>query len=275
MVKPQLTIQLSDAQRIPQIGLGVWQASEEETRAAVRVALEEGYRHVDTASIYGNERGVGNGLRDAGIQREQVFLTTKIWNDAHGLEAATAALDASLERLNVEYVDLLLIHWPAPSQDNYVDTWRALIAAQRSGKARSIGVSNFNPDHLQKLIDETGVAPVLNQIELHPFMQQDALRSAHESMGIATQSWSPLGQGSALSDPVISEIARKYGRTAAQVIIRWHMELGLIAIPKSITPSRIRENFNVFDFTLDAPDIAAIAALDSGKRLGPDPSAFA
>ncbi|MFA0998712.1 MULTISPECIES: aldo/keto reductase [Pseudomonas syringae group] len=274
MVKPQLTIQLSDAQRIPQIGLGVWQASDDEARAAVRVALEEGYRHVDTASIYGNEKGVGEGLRDAGIPREQVFLTTKIWNDAHGFESATAALDASLERLNVDYVDLLLIHWPAPSQDNYVDTWRALINAQRNGKARSIGVSNFNADHLQKLIDETGVAPVLNQIELHPFMQQEALRSAHESMGIATQSWSPLGQGTALSNSVILEIARKHGRPAAQVIIRWHMELGLIAIPKSITPSRIRENFNVFDFTLDTCDLAAIAALDSGKRLGPDPSTF-
>lgn len=275
MVKPQLTIQLSDAQRIPQIGLGVWQASDDEARAAVRVALEEGYRHVDTASIYGNEKGVGEGLRDAGTPREQVFLTTKIWNDAHGLEAATAALDASLERLNVEYVDLLLIHWPAPSQDNYVDTWRALIAAQRSGKARSIGVSNFNSDHLQKLIGETGIAPVLNQIELHPFMQQEALRNAHESMGIATQSWSPLGQGSALSNPVILEIARKHGRTAAQVIIRWHMELGLIAIPKSITPSRIRENFNVFDFSLETSDLAAIVALNSGKRLGPDPGTFA
>lgn len=275
MVKPQLTIQLSDAQRIPQIGLGVWQASDEEARAAVRVALEEGYRHVDTASIYGNEKGVGEGLRDAGIPREQVFLTTKIWNDAHGFESATAALDGSLERLNVDYVDLLLIHWPAPSQDNYIDTWRALIEAQRSGKARSIGVSNFNPDHLKKLIDETGVAPVLNQIELHPFMQQEALRSAHESMGIATQSWSPLGQGSALSDPAILEIARKHGRTAAQIIIRWHMELGLIAIPKSITPSRIRENFNVFDFSLETSDLAAIVALDSGKRLGPDPSTFA
>lgn len=275
MVKPQLTIQLSDAQRIPQIGLGVWQASDDEARAAVRVALEEGYRHVDTASIYGNEKGVGEGLRDAGTSREQVFLTTKIWNDAHGFESATAALDASLERLNVDYVDLLLIHWPAPSQDNYVDTWRALISAQRQGKARSIGVSNFNRDHLQKLIDETGVAPVLNQIELHPFMQQLDLRNAHESMGIATQSWSPLGQGSALSNPVVLEIARKHGRTAAQVIIRWHMELGLIAIPKSITPSRIRENFNVFDFSLETSDLAAIVALNSGKRLGPDPSTFA
>lgn len=184
-------------------------------------------------------------------------------------------MDASLERLNVDYVDLLLIHWPAPSQDNYVDTWRALINAQRTGKARSIGVSNFNADHLRRLIDETGVAPVLNQIELHPFMQQEALRSTHELIGISTQSWSPLGQGSALSNPAILDIAQKHGRTAAQVIIRWHLELGLIAIPKSITPSRIRDNFNVFDFVLDASDLAAIAALDSGKRLGPDPSSFA
>lgn len=274
MEKPQPTIQLSDSHRIPQVGLGVWQASDDEARAAVRVALEEGYRHIDTASIYGNEKGVGEGLRDAGTPREQVFLTTKVWNADQGLEAATTALDASLERLKVDYVDLLLIHWPTPSQDKYVDTWRALITAQRDGKARSIGVSNFNPDHLQRLIDETGVAPVLNQIELHPFMQQKALRQAHRSMGIATQSWSPLGQGSALANPVILELARKHGRTAAQVIIRWHLELGLIAIPKSITPSRIRENFNVFDFVLDASDLAAIAALDSGKRLGPDPGTF-
>lgn len=274
MEKPQPTIQLSDSHRIPQVGLGVWQASDDEARAAVRVALEEGYRHVDTASIYGNEKGVGEGLQDAGAPREQVFLTTKIWNADQGLEAATAALDASLERMNVDYVDLLLIHWPTPSQDRYVDTWRGLINAQRDGKARSIGVSNFNPDHLQRLIDETGVAPVLNQIELHPFMQQKELRQVHQQRGIATQSWSPLGQGSALTNPVILELAEKHGRTAAQVIIRWHLELGLIAIPKSITPSRIRENFNVFDFVLDTSDLAAIAALDSGKRLGPDPSTF-
>lgn len=274
MVKPQLTIQLSDAQRIPQVGLGVWQASNEDARAAVRVALQEGYRHVDTASIYGNEEGVGEGLRDAGTPREQVFLTTKIWNDAHGFDSATAALEASLKRLKVDYVDLLLIHWPAPSQNNYVEAWRALIEAQRAGKARSIGVSNFNQDHLQRLIDVTGVAPVLNQIELHPFMQQTELRQTHQEMGIATQSWSPLGQGTALTNPVILDIARKHDRTAAQVIIRWHLELGLIAIPKSITPSRIRENFNVFDFALDAADLIAIAALDSGGRLGPDPSTF-
>ncbi|MBX8490865.1 aldo/keto reductase [Pseudomonas cichorii] len=275
MVKQQLTIQLSDAQRIPQIGLGVWQASDDEARAAVRVAIEEGYCHVDTASIYGNEKGVGEGLRDSGAPREQVYLTTKVWNNAHGFDAATAALDASLKRLKVDYVDLLLIHWPVPSQNDYVDTWRALIEAQRIGKAKSIGVSNFNRDHLQRLTEETGVAPVLNQIELHPFLQQRELRDVHESMGIATQSWSPLGQGSALSNPAISEIARKHGRTAAQVIIRWHIELGLIAIPKSITPSRICENFNVFDFSLDTSDLAAFAALDSGKRLGPDPSTFA
>ncbi|HDS1692419.1 TPA: aldo/keto reductase [Pseudomonas putida] len=275
MVKPQLTIQLSDAHRIPQVGLGVWQASNEDARAAVRVALQEGYRHVDTASIYGNEEGVGEGLRDVGTPREQVFLTTKIWNDAHGFDTATAALEASLKRLKVDYVDLLLIHWPAPSQNNYVEAWRALIEAQRAGKARSIGVSNFNQDHLQRLIDDTGVAPALNQIELHPFMQQAELRQTHQKMAIATQSWSPLGQGTALTNPVILDIARKHDRTAAQVIIRWHLELGLIAIPKSITPSRIRENYNVFDFELDATDLIAIAALDSGGRLGPDPSTFA
>jgi 2,5-diketo-D-gluconate reductase A len=179
-----------------------------------------------------------------------------------------------LERLGVGYVDLLLIHWPVPSQGAYVDTWRALIDAQRKGRARSIGVSNFNQDHLQRLIDETGIAPALNQIELHPFMQQPQLRQDHQKLGIATQSWSPLGQGTALASPLIVKVAQKHGKTAAQVIIRWHMELGLIAIPKSITPSRIRENFDVFDFTLDVSDIAALASLDSATRLGPDPSTF-
>ncbi|MCV4276069.1 aldo/keto reductase [Pseudomonas capsici] len=274
MRNSQSTVQLSDGRAIPQIGLGVWQASDAEARSAVKTALEEGYRHVDTASIYANEEGVGEGIRASGVSRDEVFLTTKVWNDAHGFDAATQALDASLSRLKVEYVDLLLIHWPVPSQDNFVETWRALIQAQRMGKAKSIGVSNFNADHLRKLIVETGVAPVLNQIELHPFMQQQELRRIHQEMQICTQAWSPLGQGSALTDPVVLDIARKYDRTAAQVIIRWHLELGNIAIPKSITPARIKENLHVFDFSLDAWDIAAIATMNSGNRLGPDPSTF-
>ncbi len=274
MHNSQSTVQLSDGRAIPQIGLGVWQASDAEARSAVKTALEEGYRHVDTASIYGNEKGVGEGIRASGVSRDQVFLTTKVWNDSHGFDAATQALDASLSRLKVDYVDMLLIHWPVPSQDSFVETWRALIEAQRIGKAKSIGVSNFNADHLQRLIFETGVAPVLNQVELHPFMQQQELRRIHREMQISTQAWSPLGQGSALTDPVVLDIARKYDRTAAQVIIRWHLELGNIAIPKSITPARIKENLHVFDFSLDARDISAIGTMNSGNRLGPDPSTF-
>lgn len=271
MADKQTYLKLSDGNQIPQLGLGVWQASQDEARSAVRTALEMGYRHVDTAAIYENEEGVGRGIRESGIPREQIFLTTKVWNDAHGRALTTAAVDASLKRLDVEYVDLLLIHWPMPSKDKYVESWQALIDIQRAGWARSIGVSNFNRDHLERLISETGVAPVLNQIELHPFFQQTQLRKDHRELNIATQSWSPLGQGNALSEPAILEIANKYGKSAAQVIIRWHLELGHIVIPKSVTASRIRENLNVFDFTLDASDLALIAGLDSGKRLGPDP----
>lgn len=275
MIKPQLNIQLSDGQRIPQLGLGVWQASQDQARAAVRFALEEGYRHVDTAAIYGNEEGVGQGMRESGIPREQVFLTTKVWNDAQGFETTKQALDASLGRLQVDYVDLLLIHWPAPSRDLYVDTWKAMIDLQRQGKVRSIGVSNFNQDHLERLISETGVKPVLNQIELHPFLQQEEMRQHHQELKVHTQSWSPLGQGSALDHPAVLDLARKHSKTAAQIIVRWHLELGLIVIPKSVTPSRIRENFNVLDFKLDALDIAILTVLNADKRLGPDPASFA
>ncbi|MBK5355946.1 aldo/keto reductase [Pseudomonas sp. TH41] len=271
MSHEQPMIKLSDGNRIPQLGLGVWLASPEEARAAVSHALQSGYRHVDTAAVYDNEEGVGAGIRDSGVDRAEVFVTTKVWNANQGFDAATKAFDESLKRLRLDYVDLLLIHWPAPSRDLFVDTWKALIRAKEQGKVRSIGVSNFNLDHLQRLIDETGVVPVLNQIELHPFFQQGDLRHSHNQLNIRTQSWSPLGQGQVLNNPVICEIAAKHGRTAAQVIIRWHLELGLIAIPKSVTPARIRENYKVFDFNLDAEDMAAIAKLDSGLRVGPDP----
>ncbi|GGJ94759.1 aldo/keto reductase [Pseudomonas matsuisoli] len=271
MPDKQTHFKLSNGYQIPQLGLGVWQASQDEARSAVRAAIEMGYRHVDTAAVYENEEGVGQGLRESGVPREQIFVTTKVWNDSHGETLTRAAVEASLKRLDVEYVDLLLIHWPVPSKDKYVETWQTLMEIQREGKARSIGVSNFNRDHLERLISETGFAPVLNQIELHPFFNQKQLRDDHKALDILTQSWSPLGQGSALSDPVILKIAEKYEKSAAQVIIRWHVELGLIAIPKSVTAARIRENLDVFDFSLDASDLAAIAGLHSGKRLGPDP----
>jgi 2,5-diketo-D-gluconate reductase A len=271
MKNEQAFIQLSDGNTIPQIGLGVWQASQEQAKTAVSHALKSGYHHIDTASIYQNEEGVGKGIKDSGIARDQMFITTKIWNDAQGFEAAKTSLDASLARLQLDYVDMLLIHWPAPEKNLYVETWQALIETQKEGKVRSIGVSNFNTDHLQKLIDETGVTPVINQIELHPYFQQSELRKFHSENNIVTQAWSPLGQGEVLSNPVIGTIATKHGKTAAQVIIRWHIQLGNVAIPKSVTPSRIESNLDVFDFELSKVEMAEIANLDKGYRMGPNP----
>lgn len=268
----QPTITLSDGRRIPQVGLGVWQTPDDVAVEAVRAALRTGYRHVDTAAIYGNERGVGEGLRASGVPREEVFVTTKLWNDDQGHDQALRAFDASLDRLGLDYVDLYLIHWPAPRRDRYVDSWRALIRLREEGRARSIGVSNFTADHLQRIVAETGVPPVLNQIELHPRFQQRALRAAGAKLGVATESWSPLGQGRLLADPAILAIADKHGRTPAQVIVRWHVESGLIVIPKSVNPARIAENFDVFGFSLDEDDHAAIAGLDAADgRIGPDP----
>lgn len=271
MTNHQPMIELSDGNLIPQLGLGVWQAGQEQARTAVSQALKIGYRHIDTASIYENEEGVGAGLRDSGVDRERVFVTTKIWNADQGFEASGKALDESLVRLKLDYVDLLLIHWPAPAKGIFVDTWKAMIEAKKKGKARSIGVSNFNPDHLQRLIEETGVAPVLNQIELHPYFQQADLRRSNAELGIRTESWSPLAQGKALDDPLVRDIAAKHGRTCSQVIIRWHLQLGLVVIPKSVTEARIRENYRVFDFELSADEQAEISALDRALRLGPDP----
>jgi Aldo/keto reductases, related to diketogulonate reductase len=265
-------IELNDGNAIPQVGLGVWQTPNDVAVEAVRTALEAGYRHVDTAAIYGNEDGVGQGLRASGAPRAEVFVTTKVWNENQGYDAALKATKDSLRRLGLEQVDLLLIHWPSPSRGLYVDTWKALIQARKDGLARSIGVSNFEPEHLERIIGETGVAPALNQIELHPRFQQKAARAANEAHGVRTESWSPLGRGLLLADPVVANIARKHGRTPAQVIIRWHIENGLIVIPKSVTPSRIRENFDVFNFALDADDLAAFAGLDDPDgRIGPHP----
>lgn len=271
-MQDQPRIPFHDGRSIPQLGLGVWQTPNDGAAAAVQAALAAGYRHVDTASIYGNEEGVGAGLRAAGLPRDQVFVTTKVWNEDQGREAALRAIDASLTRLQLDHVDLLLIHWPSPQRGLYVETWEALVEAQRAGKARSIGVSNFQVEHLDRIIGATGVKPVLNQVELHPRFQQKDLRAAHAERGIVTQSWSPLGQGKLLADPVLARIAARHGRTAAQVVIRWHLDNGLVTIPKSVTPSRIRENFDVFGFRLDAGDLAAIAALDDAQgRIGPDP----
>jgi 2,5-diketo-D-gluconate reductase A len=271
-MKNQPRIALSDGRSIPQLGLGVWQTPNDTAVTAVQAALRGGYRHVDTAVIYENEQGVGEGIRASGVARDEIFLTTKVWNSDQGYDSTLRALEASLKRLRQEYVDLYLIHWPSPRRGLFADTWRALIKARDEGRVRSIGVSNFEVEHLDRVIGETGVTPVLNQIELHPRFQQKRLREAHAQRGIQTQSWSPLGQGQLLSDAVIARIAQKHGRTPAQVLIRWHLDNGLIVIPKSVTPSRIAENFDVFGFALDAEDLAAIARLDdAGGRIGPDP----
>jgi 2,5-diketo-D-gluconate reductase A len=268
----QTTIALNDGRSIPQVGLGVWQVPDETATGAVSEALRAGYRHVDTAAIYENERGVGEGLRQGSVAREEIFLTTKLWNENQGFDSTLRAFDESLKRLGTDFVDLYLIHWPSPGRGLYVDTWKAFLRLREEGRARSIGVSNFTAEHLDRLIAETGVAPALNQIELHPRFQQRALREAHAARGIATQSWSPLGQGQLLSDGAIAKIAEKHGKTPAQVIIRWHVDNGLVVIPKSVTPSRIVENIDVFGFELDADDRTAIAALDTADgRIGPDP----
>ena len=268
----QPTILFHDGNTIPQVGLGVWQTPNDTAVSAVKAALSAGYRHVDTAAVYENEDGVGEGIRASGVDRSEIFLTTKLWNSEQGYDSTLKAFDASLKRLGTDYVDLYLIHWPAPKRDRYVDTWKAFIQLQKEGRARSIGVSNFYPEHLQRLIDETGVTPVINQIELHPDFPQAESRAWHEKHRIVTQSWSPLGQGTLLENPVIAKVAAKHGRTPAQVIIRWHIDNGLVVIPKSVTPSRIEENFKVFDFRLDAEDMAAFAGLEKdGKRIGPDP----
>ena len=268
----QTSITFNDGLSIPQVGLGVWQTPDDIAAPSVRAAIEAGYRHIDTAAIYQNENGVGEGIRSSGIGRESIFLTTKLWNDAQGFDSTLKAFDESLKKLGTNYVDLYLIHWPAPKKDRYLDTWKAFVQLHKEGRAKSIGVSNFGAEHLKRIIGETGVTPVLNQIELHPDFQQRALREVHDELGIKTESWSPLGQGQLLSNPVIGAVAAKHGRTAAQVIIRWHIDNGLIVIPKSVTPSRIEENFKVFDFKLDADDLKQIDTLDTPKgRIGPDP----
>ncbi|MFJ2441458.1 aldo/keto reductase [Streptomyces sp. NPDC087658] len=268
---PALT--LNNGIKMPQLGYGVWQVPDDEAAQAVGAALEAGYRSIDTAAIYGNEEGTGKAIAASGIAREELFVTTKLWNSEQGYDSALRAFDVSLAKLGLDHVDLYLIHWPRPAADTYVDTYKAFEKILSEGRARSIGVSNFLPEHLERLFGETSVVPAVNQIELHPQLQQAESRAFHARHSIATEAWSPLGQGKGLLEvPTVVAIARKHERTPAQVVLRWHLQLGNVVIPKSVTPARIRENIEVFDFELDADDLAAFTALDEGKRIGPDPA---
>ena len=264
-------ITLADGRTIPQLGLGVYKVEDALATRLVAGAIDAGYRHIDTAALYFNETGVGAGVRESGIAREDLFITTKVWNDDQGYDETLRAFDASLDKLGMDYVDLYLIHWPAPKQDRYVETWRALEKLQADGRTRSIGVSNFSPARIERLRENSDAVPVINQIELHPWLPQTETREYDASRGILTEAWSPLARGKAIGDPVLTEIGRKYGKSAAQVVLRWHVELGLVVIPKSNTLERIRENSQVFDFALDADDLAAISSLESGERTGSDP----
>lgn len=275
MPTSQNTVSFHDGRNVPQIGMGVWQVENDIASSVVKTAIDIGYRSIDTAAIYGNEAGVGRGIAESGIDRDELFIATKLWNDRHGHDSAKAAFNESLEKLGLDYVDLYLIHWPVPKVNLFVDAWESMIQLRDEGRAKSIGVCNFNINHLQKLLDETGVLPVVNQIELHPYFQQAELREFHAEQGIITEAWSPLGRGRLWEEPVLVAISHKYQRSVAQVMVRWHTQLGNMVIPKSVTPSRLDENLHVFDFTLDAEDMAAIAALDQPDgRGGPDPELF-
>ncbi|MBQ0967641.1 aldo/keto reductase [Streptomyces sp. RS2] len=258
---------------MPQLGFGVWQVPDDEAQSAVALALEAGYRSIDTAAIYGNEEGTGRAIAASGLAREDLFVTTKLWNSDQGYDSTLRAFDASMAKLGLEYLDLYLIHWPMPAREKYVDTYKAFEKLLADGRVRAIGVSNFLPEHLERLTAETSVIPAVNQIELHPHLQQHAAREVHAEQGIATEAWSPLGSGKGILDiPAIVAIAQKHGRTPAQVVLRWHLQLGNVVIPKSVTPSRIKENIDVFGFSLDTEDLAAISALNEDRRLGSDPA---
>lgn len=270
MTIPNLT--LNDGQQIPQLGFGVWQVSPEEVVPAVSSALQSGYRHIDTAAIYGNEEGVGKAIKESGIPRDELFVTTKLWNNRH--DDARAALEESLGKLGLDHVNLYLIHWPTPDAGNRFAAWESMQQAQRDGLATSIGVSNFLPNFVNEFVDRGGVVPAVNQVELHPTFQQRDVQTTDAGHGITTEAYSPLGTGADLKNEAISTIARRLGKSPAQVIIRWHLQAGRIVIPKSVTPSRISENFAVTDFALSDADVAAINALDAGNRVNSDPATF-
>jgi 2,5-diketo-D-gluconate reductase A len=267
-------VTLNDGNSIPAVGLGVWQTPADDTERAVSAALSAGYRHVDTAAAYGNEEGVGRAVAASGLQRDDVYVVTKLWNSEQGYDTTLRAFDASMTKLGLDRLDLYLIHWPMPEVDAFVDTFKAFAHLREQGRVTSIGVSNFEPEHLRTLVDATGIVPAVNQIELHPLLPQHELREVHAELGIATEAWSPLGQGSLLSHATLADLAAAHGKTPAQVLIRWHIQLGNIVIPKSVNPERIASNFDVFDFELSEQDMTSIASLEDGTRLGPDPRTF-
>ena len=268
------SLTLNDGNSIPRIGFGVYQISPADTESAVAGALQAGYRHIDTAALYGNEREVGRAITASAVPRDEVYVVTKLWNSDQGYDSALSAFEASMDRLGLDFLDLYLIHWPLPSRGKFIDTFRALAHLRDQGRIASIGVSNFEPEHLETLIDGTGIVPVVNQIELHPSFTQAKLREVHARLGIATEAWAPLGRGLLLSHPTVTTLAQRYGKTPAQVILRWHLQLGNIAIPKSVRPDRIASNVDVFDFELGESEMAALSSLDDGTRLGPDPRTF-
>ncbi|MDT5312319.1 MAG: 2,5-diketo-D-gluconate reductase [Mycobacterium sp.] len=272
------TIELSSGASIPQLGFGVYQIEPDETAAAVKTALDIGYRHIDTAEMYQNEEGVGQGIRDSGIDRADVFVTSKLNNGFHEPDAARTAFDETLSKLGFDYVDLFLIHWPLPTLYNgdYPATWQVLEEFRRDGRAKSIGVSNFQVAHLERLASTTDTVPAVNQIEVHPYFVNDAVRAYGAEHGIVTEAWSPIAQGAVLDDPVVTEIAEREGKSPAQVVLRWHVQRGDVIFPKSVTPKRIEENFNIFDFELSGHDVDALTALNKGEsgRTGPNPDTF-
>ncbi len=269
------SITLNNGIEIPQLGFGVYQVPPDDTKEATLKALEVGYRHIDTAQMYRNEKGVGQAVRESGLDRADVFVTSKLNNGFHAHDDALKAFDSSLERLGFDYLDLFLIHWPLPGLDvQFVETWGALEEIYASGRAKSIGVSNFQPGHLRRVIAEGTVVPAVNQVEVHPYLTQDEVRATNSENGVATESWSPIAQGLVLDDPVITNIAKTYGKTPAQVVLRWHIQRGDIVFPKSVTPARVQENFELFDFELSASDLGFISALNKDQRTGPNPDEF-